>query len=425
MKAPVRTYSVTEVNNIVRETLRINPLLTEGLWMAGEVQNLRVQRLSGHIYFTLTDETCSLRAVFFNGVSRSRGFLPENGRMLRMFGRIDVYVNRGEYQVYVERWEPLLTEGERRLQFLRIREHLAADGVLREQRGARPIPVLPRLIGLVTSPEGAAFQDVLRVSWRRFPGARFVFFPAVVQGDQTATSVTAGLQALGAMTDRLPIEVILVVRGGGSLEDLWDFNDEALARVVASCPVPVVTGIGHEIDTTIADLVSDVQAATPSNAAERVAPDVSDLLNLLNRHIHHLQSRVATIISDKELHLGRLENALRLSRPERLLLQKQQALIRLVEGLGRALERGYEARQRRLAALDARLNAANPERVLLRGFAIVTTDAGVPVSSVLQPSIGDRLRVRFSDGSLISRVEEKQISPSPEESSSEDFREES
>lgn len=409
MKTPSRTYSVTEINHIVRETLRINPLLTEGVWVAGEVQNLRVQRLSGHIYFTLSDETCSIKAVFFNGLSRSRGYLPENGKMLRVFGRVDVYVNRGEYQIYVDRWEPLLTEGERRLQFLKIRERLAADGLLREQRGARPLPAFPRLIGLITSPVGAAFQDVLRVSWRRFPGARFVLFPAVVQGEQTPSSVLAGLQALTTLASRFPIDVILIVRGGGSLEDLWYFNDEALARAIAASPVPVVTGIGHEIDTSIADLVSDVQAATPSNAAERVVPNRDDLWTLLIRHLRSLQSCLVSMISNKQLHLGRVENALRLRSPEKMVLRKQQAVFSLFDRLGRALERKYEESLRRMTEVEARLKAVNPERVLRRGFVMVTTEAGALISSALQPRIGDRLRLHFSDGSLIARVEEANL----------------
>ncbi|MHA2621073.1 MAG: exodeoxyribonuclease VII large subunit [bacterium JZ-2024 1] len=420
MKARARTYTVTELNHLVRETLRINPLFTEGLWVAGEVQNMRVQQQSGHVYFTLTDETCSVRAAFFNGLRRSPDYIPENGKMVRVFGRVDVYVNRGEYQIYVERWEPLPTEGERRLQFLRIRERLAADGLLREQRGARALPLLPRYIGLITSSEGAAFHDVLRVSWRRFPGARFVFFPATVQGDQTAPSVISGLEAMARLATEHPIDVIMVVRGGGSLEDLWYFNDEGLARKISAMPVPVVTGIGHEIDTTIADLVADVQAATPSNAAERVVPDVQDHLNRLNRQAQRLASATMNLISERQLHLGKLEAGLHLRSPERLLMLRKQAVETALHRLTRAMERIGDHYARRLTALSARLSAGNPERVLLRGFAMVTSESGAPISSAITPHIGERIFVRFSDGSLISRVEEKKLSPSSQDPGSQE-----
>lgn len=413
MKHPTRVYTVSELNNLVRETLRINPLFSEGLWVSGEVQDIRVQHRSGHIYFTLSDGICSVRAVFFNGIVRSSGFIPENGKMVRVFGRVDVYVNRGEYQIYVDRWEPLLTEGARRLQFLKIRDRLSKDGLLREQRGARPLPLLPRLIGLITSPEGSAFQDVLRVSWRRYPAARFIFFPAIVQGEQTTPSVLEGLSAITSLAKDLPIDVVMIVRGGGSLEDLWHFNDETLARAIAVMPIPVVTGIGHEIDTSIADLVADVQAATPSNAAELVVPDIHDLLNRLNRQAHRLTTALTNLFNQKQLHLGRLESALRLGSPERRLFQQWQSLQVIVHRLQRALERTYEAQARRLETLQARLTSANPERILDRGFAIVTSESGTLISSALRAGVGDRIFVRFSDGSLASRVEERLLPPPP------------
>ncbi|MGH6830674.1 MAG: exodeoxyribonuclease VII large subunit, partial [Methylocella sp.] len=259
-----------------------NPLL-QGMWIGGEVTDLTIHP-SGHIYFTLRDKEAVIRAVYFGGVQKSGAHPPEEGMRIEAYGRVDIYARRGMYQLYVEQLTKPKEKGDLAEEFVKIKAQLEKEGLLTRPR--KPLPVVPQRIGVVTSPQAAALRDVLRVGWKRHPGAQFLLAPAVVQGPETAPSV---IHALDLLNWHRGCDVIILTRGGGSLEELWGFNDIGVAHAIAESKVPVVTGIGHEVDTTIADLVADAVAPTPSAAAERVVPDAADFETGL-RQVH---SRIA------------------------------------------------------------------------------------------------------------------------------------
>jgi exodeoxyribonuclease VII large subunit len=437
-----QVFTVSELTRAVKDTLEGR---FGGLWVEGEISNLRVHT-SGHVYFTLKDEEAQMRAVLFRGRMRRVRFEPADGLHVLAFGRLDVYAVRGEYQLVCEMLEPKGL-GALQLAFEQLKARLAAEGLFDPAR-KRPLPTLPRRVGLVTSPTGAAVRDFLQIVTRRFAGLQVLVCPVRVQGDTAAAEVAEALQTLNRLGD---LDVIVVARGGGSLEDLWAFNEEVVARAIAASKIPVISAVGHETDVTIADFVADLRAPTPSAAAELVVREKADLVRQLTtlrgrlgqaigKRTGRLNDRLAAFrrrrvltdpgrplrdwarrVDDFGLRLGRamtrhdartrerLERAARALRPALLAapVRHQQRLAGQLGGRLVRAARGETTRRRRaVEALAARLDSLSPLACLARGYAIVAAPSGAIVTRADVVRVGDRVTVRLHDGSLGCRVED-------------------
>ena len=437
-----RVFTVSELTRAVKDTLEGR---FGGLWVEGEISNLR-SHTSGHVYFTLKDEEAQIRAVLFRSRVRRVRFEPVDGLHVLAFGRLDVYAVRGEYQLVCEVLEPKGV-GALQLAFEQLKARLLAEGLFDTAR-KRPLPALPRRVGLVTSPTGAAVRDFLRIVTRRFAGLQVLVCPVRVQGETAAAEIAAALGTLNRLGD---LDVIVLARGGGSLEDLWAFNEEAVARAVAASKIPVISAVGHETDVTIADFVADLRAPTPSAAAELVVREKTELARqvatLRTRLVRAMGQRAgrfadrladfrrrrvltdpgrplrdwARRVDDLGSRLGgamarhdrrareRLERAARALRPG-LLAAPVRHQRRLAGQLGGRLERGVRegtARRRRaMEALAARLDGLSPLACLARGYAIAALPGGEVLTRAERVRPGERVTVRLHEGSLGCRVED-------------------
>jgi exodeoxyribonuclease VII large subunit len=344
-------YSVTGLNREVRL------LLERGLsvlWVEGEISNL-AQPSSGHWYFSLKDRDAQIRCAMFRQRNVHARFPLRNGQQILARGRVSLFEPRGEYQMIVELVEEAGI-GVLRREFERLKQTLEAEGLFDAAR-KRPLPTMPRRIAVVTSPSGAAIRDILHVLARRFPAAQVLLHPTAVQGAAAVPEIVAAIDLVSA---RAECDVLIVARGGGSLEDLWAFNDEAVARAIVRCSIPVVSGIGHEIDFTIADFVADVRAPTPSGAAEIVVPDAAAWLATLRRLEQRLATAARRQMSDERERLARVLGRLRLTHPGVRLAQGTQRLDDLEQRLASALDVNWQRERHRLVELRARLARMSP-----------------------------------------------------------------
>ncbi len=373
------------------------------VWVSGEVGNLRRQS-SGHVYFGLKDAEASVDAVLWASTARKVKFDLRDGTEVVARGRIEIYAPRGRYQLVVQEVEPR-GAGARALALQQLRERLAAEGLL-DQARKRPLPFLPGCIGVATSTSGAALQDFLRVVHGRFPGARVVVAGCRVQGEGAAATVISALRLLADFG----VDVAVVTRGGGSADDLWEFNDEALARAIAACPAPVVSAVGHEVDVSIADLVADVRAATPTHAAEVVVPVRDDLLASLSA----LRGRLVRAEGNALGARRRVLRALRaeLSDPRRVLSDQRRRLDEALHRVAAWSSSTFRRESMRVAGLAARLEPANVGKILTRGFALALLN-GRPLRSSADAAPGDPLRVVLGEGWLDARVESRDQLPHP------------
>jgi exodeoxyribonuclease VII large subunit len=391
------------------------------VWLEGEISNLKVYA-SGHAYFTLKDEVAQLRAVLFANRMRRVRFTPADGQHVLALGSLEVYAQRGEYQLVVERLEPRGI-GALQLAFEQLKVRLGAEGLFDAGR-KRPLPRFPRRIGIVTSPSGAAVRDMLRVIGRRFAGLHIVIAPARVQGEGAAEEVAAGIEDLNRLGG---VDVVIVGRGGGSLEDLWAFNEEVVARAIAASKVPVISAVGHEVDVTIADLVADVRAPTPSAAAELVVREklaVVDRLAELEAQLARAVARPVRDMARRADHAaGRLAAAgraacrrpghrlellrarLRAASPFARLAGDRHRLERASARLAAALGRAVDVRRHRLAAAGGRLDSLSPLAVLARGYSLTLTAGGAVVERAADVAPGDAVRILLHQGRLECRVE--------------------
>lgn len=435
-------FTVSELNRTVRDLLETG---LGAIWIEGELSNV-ARPASGHIYFSLKDRDAQVRCAMFRNRNRLLDFTPEAGEQVRLRARVSVYEARGEYQLIIEQMEPA-GAGALARAFEELKKRLAAEGLFADERKREP-PVLPRRIGVITSATGAAIRDVLHVLARRFPAIPVVLYPVAVQGAEAPRAIAAMLERAGA---RAECDVLLLVRGGGSLEDLQAFNDEGVARAIVACPIPVITGVGHEVDVTIADFAADRRAPTPSAAAELAVPDAADL----QRRARALHRRLATALLRRLRHAGEsmtaLERRLRLQHPQRRLQQLQQRRDELELRTRRAAGALVERHRQRLAGLRLRLRHAAPQRRLVRlrdrhetlhrrllraprdrlreldarvrslaraldavsplatlgrGYALVRrADDGRPVTDAATVAAGDALNIRLARGRVDARVE--------------------
>ena len=390
--------TVSELNERIKGTLESR---LEGLWVRGEISNFRMPP-SGHFYFTLKDDKSQIAAVMFRRQGAMLRFTPENGMAVLCFGRVSVYTVRGDLQLYVDDLEPQ-GQGALALAFEQLKKKLAAEGLFASER-KRALPFLPHSIGIVTSGKGAALQDMLRIIGDRYPDRRIIVCPVKVQGDGAGREIAEGILNLGRFG---AVDVIIAGRGGGSLEDLWAFNEEVVARAIFTSQVPVVSAVGHEIDFTIADFVADARAPTPTAAAEMVVPRKRDLVD----QIDYLQSRLA---SGMECKLDQSSETLqrlvkRLADPGRKLRENQQRVDELSVNLLRRFQERLRQLKERLAERAGRLGALSPLAVLDRGYSIAhKLPEELIVKSSAELTAGDLLRVSFARGKAVCRVEEKE-----------------
>ncbi len=392
------------------------------VWIVGEVSNLH-RATSGHAYFTLKDDAGQIRAALFRSAARRLAFEPENGLEVLVYGDVTIYEPRGDLQVVVRELEPR-GDGALRLAFEQLRRSLEAEGLFDPER-KRALPVEPRRIGVVASPTSAALRDVLEVTRRRCPALPIRLAPTRVQGVGAEFEIAQALEAICAHGD---VDVVLLVRGGGSLEDLAAFNTDAVARAIADAPVPVVSGVGHEVDVSIADLVADRRAPTPSAAAELVAPDRAELRRLLRRDWGRLGRAVSAVLERAVARLARERDAVRMLSPTARLVARRARLTELGRALPRELAAGLTARRARLATAApgltrvaqarvarsrgalaeaaARLESLSPLAVLGRGYALVRRERdGAIVRGVADVGVGDHLSVRVASAALRALVE--------------------
>jgi exodeoxyribonuclease VII large subunit len=369
------------------------------VWVVGEISNLHSAR-SGHSYFTLKDEDGQIRAALFRGNAGRVRFDLEEGLEVVAEAEVSIYAARGDLQLIVRTLEPRGI-GALQLAFEQLRRRLDAAGLFAAER-KRSIPTHPRRIGVVTSPTSAAVRDVLKIAGRRFPGIPILISPTRVQGDEAPAEIVAALDRLATSTE---IDVILLVRGGGSLEDLWAFNTEVVAKAIAASPIPVVAGVGHETDTTIADLVADIRAPTPSAAAMLAVPDRIALGNLVQRDVRRL---VASMRREIEMHRDRvahLREVLRARSP-----QVRVAMARTREARARvaavaAIRRRMDLDRRRLSVAATQLDALSPLAVLGRGYALARRELdGRIVRAATDVALGDRIELRLASGQIAAEV---------------------
>lgn len=396
MKAFDGVLSVGELNEYVRRTLAADPMLSHTR-LKGEISNFK-RHTSGHWYFSLKDDTARINCVMFRQNNMSVRLVPRDGLQVVLTGSVSLYPRDGAYQFYAEAMKEDGL-GDLFLRFEQLKLKLQKEGLFDASR-KRPLPLLPDKVGIVTSRTGAVIRDICHVSWRRHPGMNLVLFPALVQGEGAAEDIARGIDALG----RTPgISVIIVGRGGGSMEDLWAFNEEIVARAIAACPVPVVSAVGHETDFTIADFVADVRASTPSAAAEMTVPVLGDLaftVEELKRRL--LGGADKTLLQSRQRVLAAV-NRLQTLHPRAQLLEAVSRADLLTARLKNAAKASLALRESRYNAAQAKLSALGPMQVLKRGYALALKD-GAPVTGVNAVVPGDRLRVIFSDGQVLSDV---------------------
>ena len=384
------TYTVSQVSTYIRSELESDPHLAD-LWIEGEVSNLSIAS-SGHAYFNLKDRQAVLQAVMFRS---QRGIhLLANGGAVTAHGRISFYEPRGTLNIMVDVVAPQGL-GELALELERLKQRLAAEGLFDPSR-KRPLPQFPKVIGVVTSPTGAVFHDIQNVLSRRYPLARLVLSPTQVQGEGAAENIASALKDLDRDGG---CDVIIVARGGGSLEDLWAFNEEAVARAIYACSTPVVSGVGHETDETIADYVADVRAPTPSAAAEMIAPDVRDLRATVSHFQVRMERNLTGQLQQEWASVDRLRRQLEAGLPDVATWRRRIDDLSRIAGASVA----SLARERRLEVdgLQQRLRGLDPRATLRRGFSIVEMVAtGRALTSSAQVSAGDELRITVTDGEI-------------------------
>lgn len=403
---PGLTLTVSQLNLYVKSLLESDPRLSD-VYVVGEISNFTDHARSGHLYLSLKDDGALVRAVMFRSAASRLRFSPQNGMRVLCRGRISLYDRDGQYQYYIEDMQPDGV-GALSVAFEQLKQKLAADGLFETSR-KKPIPAYPERIAVITSPTGAAVQDILKILRRRYPVAEVLLCPVLVQGDAAPRELIAAVEAVGS---RRCADVIIIGRGGGSMEELWAFNDEGLARAIVRCPVPVISAVGHETDFTICDFVSDLRAPTPSAAAELAVPERTRLMAQVAGAEVMLRRGMIKNLERQRERLTSLSSRPCLKQGERMLLPFTQRLDGMCNRLrGAGLDCVSQGRQRQ-AATVARLEALSPLKVLSRGYAL-TMRENHPVVSAAQNKPGDHLELVYHDG----RVECEVLSLEKEDSS--------
>jgi len=405
MTEATKIWQVSEVTRLVKDVLEQS---FYPFWVIGEVSNLTIHR-SGHVYFTLKDERSQVRVVYFRGAPAAQEAGLQEGLSVEAFGRLSVYEPRGEYQLIIERLR-LKGQGELQRRFEELKERLRAEGLFDEER-KRPIPALPRTIGVVTSPQGAALRDFLQILDRRFAGVHVRVYPAAVQGRRAASEIAAGIEFFSSSG---AADVIVITRGGGSLEDLWPFNEEIVARAVAASALPIISAVGHEVDFTICDFAADLRVPTPSAAAELVIGRKAELVERIGNLAGRLRSALALQVSDLRRRVQLAAESYVFREPGNLVRTYQQRVDEAVTQIENAWKARAERLRTRLAHLEGQLAALNPKRVLDRGYAIlVVAETGSVVKRAAEVDAGEHLEAILAAGGLELTVD--RVKPAAEQ----------
>lgn len=397
-------FTVSQVNEYIKMLLEGNSALAD-VWVQGEISGAKLYS-SGHLYFSLKDSDSVISAVMFRGQLARMDFDPENGMKVLVHGRVSSYVPRGQYQLIADRMIPD-GAGALAVAFEQLKAKLNAEGLFDPAR-KKPLPPHPRRIGVVTSPSGAAVHDIIRVAKGRCPFTEILIFPSLVQGAEAPAYLRGGIQYFNAVKDdpEQGVDLIIIGRGGGSVEDLWAFNDEHLARVIAASEIPVVSAVGHEVDFTICDFVADLRAATPSAAAELCLPDNEDLNRQVNALFIRLVGAETARLRGYRASLDRLTAARVLTSPEGVYRLRRETVTALAKRLDLSMSRHLGQKRQSLERAVAGLEALNPLGVLGRGYALVRTEQGRVVSSARALSVGETVTLRFADSLARATVQE-------------------
>lgn len=392
--------SVSQLNRYIKMNFDADENLAN-IFISGEISNFTNHYRTGHLYFTLKDDSAAVRAVMFNSSAKRLKFMPEDGMKVIARGRVSVYEASGQYQLYVDDMQPDGV-GALNLAYEQLKEKLQKEGLFSELH-KKPLPPYPEKVGVITSPTGAAVRDIINVLGRRFPYAEIVFCPVLVQGDGAHLQLT---DAVNLFNSERAADVIIIGRGGGSIEDLWEFNDEGLARAVYNSEIPVISAVGHETDFTICDFVADMRAPTPSAAAELAVPDANELQYALSALKNRMFLNVSSGIADRRSRLEYLTSKGALKSPDEMLSNWSQRLDTAFSKMMSSYENRIGGKKVEFISAATALSKLDPMSVLMRGFAFVSDKSGKNVYSSQALAKGDKINVRFHDGSAVCEVKE-------------------
>lgn len=392
--------SVSQLNRYIKMNFDADENLAN-IFISGEISNFTNHYRTGHLYFTLKDDSAAVRAVMFNSSAKRLKFMPEDGMKVISRGRVSVYEASGQYQLYVDDMQPDGV-GALNLAYEQLKEKLQKEGLFSELH-KKPLPPYPEKVGVITSPTGAAVRDIINVLGRRFPYAEIVFCPVLVQGDGAHLQLT---DAVNLFNSERAADVIIIGRGGGSIEDLWEFNDEGLARAVYNSEIPVISAVGHETDFTICDFVADMRAPTPSAAAELAVPDANELQYALSALKNRMFLNVSSGIADRRSRLEYLTSKGALKSPDEMLSNRSQRLDTAFSKMLSSYENRIGGKKVEFISAATALSKLDPMSVLMRGFAFVSDKNGKNVYSSQALAKGDKINVRFHDGSAVCEVKE-------------------
>ena len=395
---PRTIFSVTEITNTLSRIIEQQPQL-QNVWVKGQVSNLS-RPASGHIYFTLKDEKSNIRGVLWRSSASRLQFLPRDGDEVLVQGGINIYAASSNYQIIVNDIEPIGIGALQRA-FEELKLKLSSEGLF-DPRHKKPLPQFPKKIGVITSETGAAIQDIYQQLQKRYPLTELLLHPTLVQGDRAATQIAHAIHAMNTRTD---IDVLIVGRGGGSIEDLWAFNEEIVARAIFNSEIPIVSAVGHETDFTISDMVADHRSPTPSAAVEHVVPDRLELLVHLDGVKNRLNELMTRRFTTQHAKIDALESGLSPSKRHDTINQLSQTIDGLEASYQKAVNDKLDGGNNRLQSLAARLNGLSPLATLKRGYSISRRSSGEIVTSSQQVNIGEKLDVNLSKGSLVCSVD--------------------
>ena len=396
---PRTIFNVSEITKTLSRIIEQQPQL-QNVWVKGQVSNLS-RPASGHIYFTLKDENSNLKSVLWRSSAARLQFLPRDGDEVLVQGRIGIYAVGSEYQIVVNKVEPLGIGALQRA-FEELKQKLADEGLFDEHH-KKPLPMFPKKIGVITSETGAAIQDIQQQLQKRYPLAELLLYPTLVQGEYAAAQIVHAIRSMNSRTD---IDVLIVGRGGGSIEDLWAFNEEIVARAIFNSEIPIVSAVGHETDFTISDMVADHRSPTPSAAVEHIVPDKEDLLTQFRGLKERLNVLILHRLEAQHDELDALESGLSPSKRKDTIYQLSQSIDGLEKAYQKAISDRLNVESNRLQSLAARLNGLSPLATLKRGYSIIRSSSGEVITSSHQVNIDEQVDLKLADGSLICTVDE-------------------